>query len=252
MNIETPLMRQPEPADVATQYEAARRQLARALSEYVADLDTSALPAPAARELAHRRNEVIETGLTFFGPLRRFVHREVIHWGAIDGFELDDAPVDDIVATIYLAAVEHADEAPHARAFYTWLRRIGRREVRAALLEQERLNRIEVSLEEPVMVVGDWPDRVVRLISVLADPAAEIPDDLLIAAEDTDALSALLDKLPERWREVFLLRVVDGWESVAIAEAEGIAAEDVRAIVESSRTFLRDWLEENASIITAH
>ncbi len=247
MNAETPRIRPLEPTDVAEKYEAARRQLARALAEYAADLDAT-VPA-ASRELARRRNEVIETGLIFFGPLRRFVHHEVAHWRAIDGFTLEGAPIDDIVATIYLAAVEHADEAPNARAFYTWLRRIGRREVRAALLEQERLNRVELSLHQPVMAVGEWPDRVVQLIAVLADPTAPIPEDLLIAEEDTAVLDALLDKLPERWREVFLLRVVDGWEPDAIAEAEGIAAGDVRAIVESSRTFLRDWLEENAAVI---
>lgn len=249
MQAETPLSRYPEPTDVAGQYEAARRQLARALAEYAADLDAADPPAAASRELARRRNDVIETGLTFFGPLRRFVHREVAHWGEVDGFELDDAPVDDIVATIYLAAVEQAEEAPHARAFYTWLRRIGRREVRAALLEQERLNRVEVSLQEPVMTVGEWPDRIVRLIAVLADPTAKLPEDVLIAEEDTAVLDAVLDKLPERWREVFLLRVVDGWDPAAIADAEGIAAGDVRAIVESSRTFLRDWLEENTAAI---
>ncbi len=249
MNAETPVSRYPEPTHVAGQYEAARRQLARALAEYAADLDAASLPADASRDLARRRNEVIESGLTFFGPLRRFVQREVAHWRAIDGFAPASAPVDDIVATIYLAAVERADEAPHARAFYTWLRRIGRREVRAALLEQERLSRIEVSLQQPAITVGEWPDRVVRLIAVLADPTAEIPEDALIAGEETAILDALLDKLPERWREVFLLRVVDGWEQEAIAEAEGIAAGDVRAIVESSRTFLRDWLEENAAVI---
>lgn len=243
MNINTPGIRPAESADVATKYEAARRQLARALAEYAADL-----PAPVSRDLARRRNEVIETGLTFFGPLRRFVHHEVAHWRAVDGFELEDAPVDDIVATIYLAAVESADEAPNARAFYTWLRRIGRREVRTALLEQERLNRVEVSLHQPVRTVGEWPDRVLQLIAVLADPTAELPDATLIAEEDTAVLNALLRKLPERWREVFLLRVVDGWEPDAIADAEGIAAGDVRAIVESSRTFLRDWLEENATV----
>lgn len=249
MNAETPLISPLEPTDVAAQYEAARRQLARALAEYATDLDAASAPAPASRELARRRNEVIEKGLTFFGPLRRFVQHDVAHWRAIDGFTYDNASIDDIVATIYLAAVERADEAPHPRAFYTWLRRIGRREVRAALLEQERLARVEVSLHEPVMTVGDWPDRILQLIAVLADPNAEIPEDLLVAEEDTAVLDALLDKLPERWREVFLLRVVDGWEPEAIAEAEGIAAGDVRAIVESSRTFLRDWLEENAAVI---
>lgn len=246
MNVETtPQPTAIPPRDPAYQYEAARRQLARALTEYSADLDTDG----AHQDLARRRNEVIEAGMPFFGPLRRFVQHEVRRWADLDGFDITDVPVDDVVAAIYLIAVEQAADAPHARAFYTWLRRIARREVRSALLEQERLNRLEVSLQQPVQTVGEWPDRALRLIAVLADPTALPPDEIIIGDEEAAVLDRLLGKLPERWREIFLLRVIDGWDVEEIATAEGIAAENVRAIVRHSRAFLGAWLLENADVI---
>lgn len=246
MNVET--TRQPTPTlhqETAYQYEAARRQLARALTEYSADLGTPGAP----QELGRRRNEIIETGMAFFGPLRRFVQHEVRRWADMDGFDITDVPVDDVVAAIYLQAVDQAAEAPQARAFYTWLRRIARREVRAALLEQERLNRLEVSLQQPVQTVGEWPDRALRLIAVLADPTALPPDEIIIGDDEAAVLDRLLGKLPERWREIFLLRVIDGWDVEEVATAEGIAAENVRAIVRHSRAFLGAWLLENADVI---
>lgn len=246
MNVETtyqPPVLQPD--DPTFHYEAARRQLARALTEYTNDLSVD----DASRELARRRNDVIEAGLPFFGPLRRFVQHEVRRWADLDGFDVTDMPIDDVVATIYLHAVDQAADAPQARAFYTWLRRIARREVRTALLEQERLNRQEVSLQQPVQTVGEWPDRALRLIAVLADPTAYPPDEIIIGDEEAVILDRLLGKLPERWREVFLLRVVDGWDVEEIASAEGIAAENVRAIVRHSRAFLGAWLLENADVI---
>lgn len=237
---------QPQDQDTAATYEAARRQLSRALAEWSDDIAAGELDTQAARVLAHRRSEVIEHGLRFFGPLRRFVRHEIDVWAEPRLLESGQISVDDIVASIYLAAVDDADGAPSARAFYTWLRRIARREVRAAVVEQHSIHRQERSLESPVHVTiaGDWPDHVLRLASVLANPDAERPEDLLEQREARRAFNVVLARLPERWREVFLLHVIDGWDDGAIAEAEGIELPEVRNIIESTLAFLRDWLGE--------
>jgi RNA polymerase sigma-70 factor (ECF subfamily) len=234
--------------DSTTQYEAARRQLNRALQEYVDDLGSETPPGSSAIELARQRAIVIERGLQFFGPLRRFVRQEYTLWA---GASSDEPPVDDLVAAIYLAAVDNAEDAPSARAFYLWLRRIGRREIRAAIIDRERIEAMERSLESPVATVGEWPDHVIRLINVLADPSAVIPEDLLEQEDSRRMVEALLARLPERWREVFLLRVVDGWTVEAIAAAEQIEAGDVRALIESSRMALRSWLEDETHLVAA-
>lgn len=232
--------------DLAVPYEDARRQLSRALTELSAELGQEIVEPAVALELAARRAAVIEEGLRFFGPLRRFVRQEIERWA--DPVDIDTGVIslDDVVAATYVAAVDDADSAPHAQAFYTWLRRIARREARAAVLEQDELQRTEQSLYAPVAVVssiGEWPDHVVRLISILADPNARLPEEVLEQQETWDTLRAVLSKLPEQWREIFLLSVVDGWSDEDVAQAEGVEVQTVRATRESARAFLRDWLQ---------
>jgi RNA polymerase sigma-70 factor (ECF subfamily) len=234
--------------DITTRYEAARRQLGRALQEYADDLDQNTDAGPTALDISRQRAAVIARGLEFFGPLRRFVQQEYALWA---GDTHAEPPVDDLVAAIYLAAVDHAEDAPNARAFYLWLRRIGRREIRAAIIDSERVARMAQSLETPVATVGEWPDRVIRLIQILADPDGLIPDDLLEQEETRQLLEALLTRLPEQWREVFLLRAVDGWTVEDITAAEGVEAGDVRAMIESSRMVLRAWLEDDRHLVAA-
>jgi RNA polymerase sigma-70 factor (ECF subfamily) len=234
--------------DITTRYEDARRQLGRALQEYADDLDRDTDASPAALEISRQRAAVIARGLEFFGPLRRFVQQEYTLWA---GASRVDPPIDDLIAAIYLAAVDHAEDAPNARAFYVWLRRIGRREIRAAIIDNERVARMEQSLETPVATIGEWPDRVIRLIQILADPDGVIPDDVLEQEETRQLLEALLTRLPEQWREVFLLRAIDGWTVEDITAAEGVEAGDVRAMIESSRMVLRAWLEDDRHLVAA-
>lgn len=231
-------------------YEDARRQLARALAELSHDLGLEVSDEQAAAALAARRASVIEEGLRFFGPLRRFVRHEIERWTDPIDIDAGAVSIDDVVAATYVAAVDNADSAPNARAFYTWLRRIARREARAAVLEQDELRRMEVSLYEPAATVhlGGWPDHVVRLVSILADPNARLPEEELERAETWEALRSLFRKMPEQWREVFLLSAVDGWSDEEIAEAEGIEAQAVRATTESARAFLREWLRGDATV----
>jgi RNA polymerase sigma factor (sigma-70 family) len=120
------------------------------------------------------------------------------------------------------------------------------------LVEQERRRlEHERSLEEPVGYQGDeWPDQVVRLIDVLADPTADIPEDVVLAEETQQILDEALERLPESWREIFLLKV-DGWSDEQIALAEGVPVERVPQIIEASRQFLADLLRERRQDLEA-
>lgn len=177
-------------------------------------------------------------------PLRRFVQREIRRWVALGVVPPNTLNEDELVDTVFVRALQHAGEAPQ-QGMFRWLRRLARRVVRSAADAERRRIAHERSLEEPVATIGDeWPERVVRLIDLLADPRAELPEDVLLAQETQALFDQVLDRLPELWREVFLMRVVDGWDEQAISEAEGIPPERVRAIVESSRAFLAEALRE--------
>uniref|UniRef100_A0A831T8G9 Sigma-70 family RNA polymerase sigma factor n=2 Tax=Thermorudis TaxID=1649508 RepID=A0A831T8G9_9BACT len=177
-------------------------------------------------------------------PLRRFVRRELGRWVALGAVPPDALSEDELVDTVFVRALQHAHEAPR-QGLFRWLRRLARRVIRTSIDAERRRIEHERSLEEPVATLGDdWPDQVVRLIDILADPHAELPEDLLLTQETQALLEQALDRLPELWREVFLMRTVDGWNEDMVAEAEGIPVEQVRSIVEISRAFLAEALRE--------
>ena len=230
--------------DAAFPFAAAQRQLAQTLherSEWIGERDRH---LPNAAALAARRAEVAEAILTYLGPLTRYVQREVSRWEERSLVPPGAVTVDDIVAVTCGVALERAGEAP-PRGRYDWLRRIARREALIARLDEETRRRWEVSLESPVAVGGEEErGLVLRLIDVLADPYALLPEQILAHEAVRRGLDRALARLPERWREAFLLHALDGWTVEEIATAEGIAIPEVEPVLGASRMFLREWLND--------
>lgn len=236
-------------------HEHARQRLSAELGDRV-----QALAEVSPRELMvpednyTHRAALIESGLQLITPLRRFIGQELEQWVDPALLERGVFEVDDIVAATYIAAVDQAESAPVARAFYTWLRRTARRQIRAAILEVAERDHHEKSLYTAVYDAGasdndieDWPDDVRQLIDILADPNAPLPEDILELQAMQGTMNPLLNKLPEQWREVFLMQAVDEWSPEEISILEGLDPKDIAWKVAMSREFLRSWLEQAQS-----
>lgn len=224
--------------------ESERERLLARIQEHLRRLEEE------GAEARTRREWLVQQFLDHYRPLRRFVRREIgryVAFGVIPSGVLND---EDVTDTVLVRALQHWCEAPE-RGLFRWLRRTARRTVRQLVGQERRRIEHERSLEEPVGYQGDeWPDQVVRLIDILADPKAEIPEEVVLAEETQRILDEALDRLPETWREVFLLKV-DGWTNEQIAVAEGLPADQVRRIVEASRAFLADLLRERRQELEA-
>lgn len=224
--------------EVRQRYETARERLTGELGDRVVALE----PADGNYR---QRAAVIEAGLELVVPLRRFIDTELHTWVDQELIDRRIIEVDDIMADVYIEAVEHAGTAPVARAFYTWLRRIARRQVRNAVLAVDQQATRETSVNRPVVVEDEeWPDEVLQLFETLADPAAELPAELFERRELLEAMAPHLARLPEQWREVFLLSTVDGWETPEIAELEGLDPTGTEHRIAVARELLRSWMEE--------
>ena len=231
--------------DACLRYESARQRLSGELGDRVQSLVGVGPHELVSVEVSYeQRAAVIEAGLDLIVPLRRFVDAELRTW--IDPVLIERRVIEpeDIVANVYLRAVEEADSVPVARAFYTWLRRIARREVRDAVLALDAQATRETSIYLATPAYDEeWPDDIVQLLDVLADPNAVLPEDFVQRQETQAVFAQVLIRLPEQWREVFLMNVVDGWGPDEISTIEGIDRQDVDAKVAMSRAFLHSWLE---------
>jgi RNA polymerase sigma-70 factor, ECF subfamily len=70
----------------------------------------------------------------------------------------------------------------------------------------------------------------------------EIPSEALQRSEFHDALKAAIARLPEKYREVFILRDVEHWTAAETAAALGIEEGNVRTRLLRARLMLRDEL----------
>ena len=237
--------------DAAFPYETSRQDLAQTLHERTTWIGERDRHLPHAAEQAAQRAALAKSLPRYFGPLTRYVQREVTRWEERGLVPPGTAAVDDIVIATFVAALEQAGVAP-AQGIYDWLRRIGRQEALVARLDEEARQRYEVSLESPV-VAGGAEERglVLRLIDVLADPKALLPEQILANEAVRRALDRALAKLPERWREAFLLHAVDGWSTEEIATAEGFAPTEAPSVLAASRFFLARMAGRRGSVAAA-
>ena len=230
-------------------YEAARRQLALTIHERTRWHGEGHGHPSIERDVAARRATVAEA-VPLYGVLARYVRRaldDTIDRGSVGPFSIAE---DDVVLATFLAAIEAVEHVAPPVAVYPWLRRIAREQVQDAVARQTEREITETSLDaiSPTKDEEGWPEEMLQVIDVLAAPDALIPESAFEHEETRRTLDRLLGRLPERWREVFLLSAVDGWPDPEIARVEGLAVYDVRPIVDASRAFLREWLRSAAAV----
>ncbi len=136
--------------------------------------------------------------------------------------------------------------APAGRQLYPWLRRLVLRAVDREV-EQVRRRRREVSLEQPIG--AQWPREAgyggpPRLIDILPDPSAPVPEQVVESREFQQALASILSQLPDGWREPYLLHVRDGLTLTQVAAMEGVPRGEARRRIARAREFLRQRLAE--------
>jgi DNA-directed RNA polymerase specialized sigma24 family protein len=259
MSIQDPATHVRARQSAAFRYEAARRQLAKSLqrrlpAEYSRDTpqlklqrlraesqaDTPQLSVPEQRQL------VVEHATNLLVPLSRFIMSEIQHQTDLGMVEEGLVDVEDILAATVVATAERAGAEGMPAALYPWLRRIAREQVQASVVAEAERSEVERSLDAPVKIAGEeWPDRAVLLKDVLADPNSLLPEEILEHRETWALLEHAIARLPERWREIFLLRTVDAWDDDEIALAEGVTVEEIELINLSSRAFLREYLQDS-------
>ena len=224
-------------------YEAARRELAGKLEQRL-DTDTRL----ATRELDRlvERRRAMDRASHMLVPLSRFIDREIRQFANQGAIEEGLVETEDVLMSAIISAQEDLPAHIDARGVFPFLRRISQKHIRQAVRAETERAATERSLDAPIRLAGsDWPDRVLLLREVLADQSAVLPEDV-IEQEDTWALlESALNSLPERWREVFLLRAVDAWDDDEIANAEGIDVADVELINLAARAYLRECLRDS-------
>ncbi|MCX7622583.1 MAG: hypothetical protein RMK01_10590 [Thermomicrobium sp.] len=227
-------------------YEEARRRL-------TTQLQNSARLAPrpphlTEEELERRERWLYEEGLDLYLPVLRSIYRAIareVENGLIEPGDLDP---EELAFATYQRALAELRQLPHLpRDRFAWLRHLARDTVHRAALERhsQRHRPTEAAVPSEPHRPLDQPI-LARLDAALTDPDLPWPDELVEDATVRHLLDSLLERLPEQWREIYLLAALDRWSEERIAAATGLLPDEVHAILRATARFLHAWLHQLA------
>ena len=148
----------------------------------------------------------------------------------------NDAEAEDVMQDAYVRAYEHLHQFAGRAKFSTWLTRIA---VHEALARQHRSNRYQ-ELQPMSELEGDPMD---RFASLALDPEQQTSN-----SEIRRLLEEAVEKLPDAYRTIFMLRDVEEMSTSDTAEVLEITEDNVKVRLHRARALLRKSLYERAGM----
>jgi RNA polymerase sigma-70 factor (ECF subfamily) len=147
----------------------------------------------------------------------------------------DDAEVEDVMQESYCAAFAHLDQFAGRASFLTWLLTIGRNEALARRRRRARL-----------VAVGDAPEKE----SPAMEPSVPVrtPEERASSHELVALVEAAVDRLPDDYRQVFALRVLDALDTAETAEVLGLSEDAVKQRLHRARALLQGEIEARVGV----
>jgi len=149
----------------------------------------------------------------------------------------NDSEAEDVMQEAYVRAYQHLGEFEGKAKFSTWLTKIA---VYEALSRVRRLTRTG----SPKSFSDESLDVMDTVKSDERDPERQMYDQELKLV-----LQRAIQSLPDSYRSVFVLRVVEGLDVNETAAALEISAESVKTRLHRGRALLRKELERRAGIV---
>jgi RNA polymerase sigma-70 factor, ECF subfamily len=137
--------------------------------------------------------------------------------------------VEDAMQDTYLAALRNLDQFEGRSPFGTWLLRIG---TNAALARMRQRTRV-VQLDDLPGLDGVEP------APDLAADAPRTPEQQVSNSEIVAILEEAIDRLPYDYRQVFVLRTIEGLDTTETAEVLGLGGDAVRQRLHRAREMLQ-------------
>ncbi|MBL1213288.1 MAG: RNA polymerase sigma factor [Ignavibacteriae bacterium] len=155
---------------------------------------------------------------TLFRALRSYIKR--------------DTDVEDIMQDTYLKCYEKLNTFKGKSAFSTWLIRIG---------INEALQRIRKTKKIPQIDNNEAEEELVNLLPS-EDQVFINPDNDINNSEMRMHIEKAIDKLPEKYRVVFILREVEGLSNSEVADCLDITGNNVKIRLHRAKNLLKETL----------
>lgn len=138
----------------------------------------------------------------------------------------DDAEAEDVLQQSWVNAYQHLGQFAGRAKFATWVTKIALYEALARVRQKQRFQAAEDGPEEG------------RNMENFESPAAD-PEATAIRGEIRGLLENAVERLPEMYRPVFMLRDVEQLSTAETAQCLGLSEEAVKTRLHRSRALLR-------------
>jgi RNA polymerase sigma-70 factor (ECF subfamily) len=149
----------------------------------------------------------------------------------------NDADAEDVTQDVLLQVVRKLDTFRGESAFPTWLHRVT---VNAALAHRRKraTRQAHQSGESLDAVLDDGP----RPASGTLRPWSVLPEQPVLDAETHEIIEQAIGRLPDGYRDVYILADVEGLPNAEIAEMLGLSVPAVKSRLHRARLMMRDAL----------
>ena len=154
------------------------------------------------------------------------------------GIIRDEAEAEDVVQATYVRAFTHLDRFRGDAAFSTWVTRIALNEAYGRL----RRRRPTVELSEI-----DAPAEGGQVIMFPMTPRPTDPETAAGRRQVRELLEAALDRLPEAFRTVFILRELEGLSVEETSALLSVKPDTVKTRLFRARRLMRTEIEKSVS-----
>ena len=203
---------------------------------------TRLIPNPNVRPFVESTDENLLLKQAQAGELGAFEKVVALHRDRVYGLALrmmrSEADAAEITQEVFLSAWRNLSgfKGETTPAFVAWLNRIAANQTLMRLRHRKVVNQVEDSLEAP-----QFNDR-----GSLIDQVADWKSDALsltLDAELSKAISQATDALPEEYRQVFLLKDVDGLSYEEISEITGDSVPAIKSRLHRARLTMRSAID---------
>lgn len=172
------------------------------------------------------------------GAFETLVERHRDHvWGLAFRMLRSEADAAEVAQDTFLSAFQHLPEFRGDAAFGSWVHRI------AANIALMRLRHRKVAAQAEEELRGPEFNERGSLVEVPSGEWARDSEEQVLDAELGRAIRQATDTLPESYRQVFLLKDVEGLSYEQIAEVTGDSVPAIKSRLHRARLGLREAIE---------
>lgn len=141
----------------------------------------------------------------------------------------DDGEAEDVMQDAYVRAYQHLSQFEGRSKFSTWLTRIAVHEALARLHRRRNIEELDAMIQ---------PEQE-RLQATHCEPAFASPEQSASRRELALLLEEAIERLPEKYRTVFVLREIEEASTAEAAESLELTEENVKVRLHRARALLR-------------